>query len=110
MIIPGSHLILAFSTVLHDIHRIRRAAIGSYFSKAHIVTLEPFLRERAELLCDSLLQQSRDGPVEVHTLFLAFTNDTVCSYAFDYSMNLLEDPRRAENWRMTISAIADLTP
>ena len=101
---------LAFSTIDHDIHRMRRAAIGSYFSKARITALEPFLHKRVELLCKSLFQQSLDGPVEMHTLFLAFANDTVCSYAFDYSMNLLEDPQRAKDWRKTINAIASLTP
>ena len=89
---------------------MRRAAISSYFSKARITALEPFVHKRVELLCESLLRQSRDGPVEMHTLFLAFANDTVCSYAFDYSMNLLEDPQRAKNWRRTIEAIASLTP
>ena len=100
----------AFSTIDHDEHRMRRAAIGSYFSKARITALEPFLHERVGLLCDSLLRQARDGPVEMHTLFLAFANDTVCSYAFDYSMNLLEDPQRAKDWRLTINAVSSLTP
>ena len=106
----GLHHTIAFSTISHDVHRMRRAAIGSYFSKTRIMALEPFVQKRVELLCESLLQQSRDAPVEVHTLFLAFANDTVCSYAFDYSMNLLEDPQRARDWRTTISAIAGLTP
>ena len=110
MIIPSSHFITAISTIPHDVHRMRRASIGSYFSKSHIVALEPLLRKRVELLCDCLLQQSRNGPVEVHTLVLAFANDTICSYAFDYSMKLLEDPQRAHNWRLTISAVAGLTP
>lgn len=101
---------IAFSTISHDVHRMRRAAIGSYFSKTRITALEPFVQKRVQLLCESLLQQSRNAPVEVHTLFLAFANDTVCSYAFDYSMNLLEDPQRARDWRTTISAIAGLTP
>ena len=101
---------IAFSTIPHEVHRMRRTAIGPYFSKARITALEPFLHKRVELLCQSLLTQSRDGPVEMHTLFLAFANDTVCCYAFDYSMDLLEDPQRAKEWRTTINAIASLTP
>ena len=71
------------------------AAIGSYVSKMRFAALEPFLEERVKLLCESLLQQARKGPVEVHTLLLAYANGTICNYAFDYSMNILEDPQRA---------------
>lgn len=105
-----SHITTAFSTIDHDVHRMRRAAIGSYFSKQRITALEPFIQRRVELLCESLRRQSQVEPVEVHTIFLAFANDTVCSYAFDYTMSLLEDPQRAKDWKATITAIASLTP
>ena len=89
---------------------MRRAAVAPYFSTKRIADLEPFIQRRIDLLCDSLRWQSQHGPVEVHTLFLAFANDTVCSYAFNYTMNLLEDPKRAKDWQGTISAVASLTP
>ncbi|KAL8885902.1 MAG: hypothetical protein Q9215_006310 [Flavoplaca cf. flavocitrina] len=89
---------------------MRRSAISSYFSKSSIADLEPFIHKRVELLCDSLRSQSRKPPVDFHALFLAYANDTVCAYSFDYSMNLLEYPDIASNWKMTINAIASLTP
>ncbi|KAL8882352.1 MAG: hypothetical protein Q9198_000640 [Flavoplaca austrocitrina] len=89
---------------------MRRSAISSYFSKSSIADLEPFIHKRVELLCDSLRSQSRKAPVDVHALFLAYANDTVCAYSFDYSMNLLEDPDIASDWKLTINAIASLTP
>ena len=89
---------------------MRRAAISSYFSKTRIEALEPFLRKRVELLCESLRRQAQDGPVEVLTLFLAFAEDTVCSYAFDYSMDLLEDSQRGKEWRTMISDSGDVIP
>lgn len=100
----------AFSTIPHDMHRMRRSAISSYFSKPSIADLEPFIHKRVELLCHTLRSQSRKGPVDVHALFLAYANDTVCAYSFDYSMNLLEDSEIASNWKLTINAIASLTP
>ena len=84
--------------------------MSPYFSKSSITQLEPFIQQRVELLCQSLEQQSKQGPVELHTIYLAFANDTVCSFAFDYSMDLLENPSVAKEWKMTISAIASLTP
>ncbi|KAL8697028.1 MAG: hypothetical protein Q9224_002505, partial [Gallowayella concinna] len=99
-----------FSTVSHSHHRIRRRALNPYFSKSSTASLEPFIQRRVELLCRSLKQQLREGPVELHTIYLAFANDTVCSFAFHYSMNLLEDPSLARDWKATISAIASMTP
>ena len=46
----------------------------------------------------------------MHTLFLAYANDTVCQYAFDYSMRLLEEPQKAQEWMTTIASVASLTP
>ncbi|KAL8919632.1 MAG: hypothetical protein Q9208_006664 [Pyrenodesmia sp. 3 TL-2023] len=108
--IDRMHRESAFSTISHDMHRLRRSAISSYFSKSSIADLEPFIHKRVELLCDTLRSQSRRAPVDVHALFLAYANDTVCAYSFDYSMNLLDDPEVASNWKMTINAIASLTP
>lgn len=42
------------------------------------------------------MRQARDGPVELHTICLAFANDIVCSFALDYSMNLLKDTSPSE--------------
>ena len=84
--------------------------MNPYFSKSSIAQLEPFIQQRVDMLCQSLMRQSKDGPVELHTIYLAFANDTVCSFAFDYSMNLLEDPGLARQWKATISAIASMTP
>lgn len=48
--------------------------------------------------------------MEIYTLFLAFANNTVCSYALGYSMPLLEIPQRATDWGTSIEGIASLTP
>lgn len=84
--------------------------MNPYFSKSSIAQLEPFIKQRVDMLCRSLEQQSKEGPVELHTIYLAFANDTVCSFAFDYSMDLLNNPALAKEWKKTISAIASMTP
>ena len=84
--------------------------MNPYFTKPRIMALEPFIRARVKLLCESLIKQSTEGPVEMYTLFLAFANDTVCSFAFDYSMHLLENPQRATDWGATMKSITTLTP
>ena len=89
---------------------MRRSALTPYFTRPSVMALEPFIRARVELLCESLIQQSKEGPVEIYTLFLAFANDIIGDYAFDYSMHLLKNPQRAADWRTTIDGIASLTP
>lgn len=55
-------------------------------------------------------QARRDGVIELGINFSAFTSDVVCGYVFGGSLGLLKDPRRASEWKDTISAVAVLTP
>ena len=50
-----------FSTLDHDHHRLRRGALGTYFSKRKVQELEPRLRTKVLLLRQRLLERGRHG-------------------------------------------------
>ena len=53
---------------------------------------------------------SESGFSEMRSNYLAMTTDTLCGHAFEKSLDLLESKQRANEWRLTINAVAILTP
>lgn len=101
----------ASGTILHNVHRKRRAAISPWFSKRSITMHEPCILAQVEALCETIKKQfTCNGMVELRVNFSAYTTDVVCSYVFDGSLGLLKDTKRALEWKTTISAVAALTP
>ncbi|KEF50944.1 uncharacterized protein A1O9_13006 [Exophiala aquamarina CBS 119918] len=83
----------AFATPDHNLHRMRRAALNPYFSKAKVRSLQP----RIESSLNNLLARfdefgaSRE-PMTVSLAYAALTNDVVMEYAFARSDNRLLAP------------------
>lgn len=50
------------------------------------------------------------GVAEMHKTYLAMTTDTLCDHTFGESLALLQEDKRADNWKRTIKAVAVLTP
>lgn len=82
-----------FTTVPHDLHKTRRAALNPFFSKASVARLTPVIRERVQALLYRF-DQFRESHDILHAshAFAAFTNDVVMQYAFARSDNRLEAP------------------
>ncbi|MCJ1305556.1 hypothetical protein MMC08_008370, partial [Hypocenomyce scalaris] len=82
-----------FSTVGHDQHKARRAALGWFFSMASVRRLQPILEERLQLLITRLrgFKDAEGEVMKVGYAFAAFTNDVVTEYAFGRSGHLLEE-------------------
>lgn len=104
-----------FGTVDHNIHRGRRAAISSFFSKRAITDIEPWIHEKADQLCANFnAQQNKNGNVELRVNFLAITTDVIAAHSLNGSnphktIGLLQDEEKARDWQKTISALAFLT-
>lgn len=64
------------STVGHDHHKARRAAVSSFFSMASVRRLQPVIEESVGLLIERIRDfKDADGKVvQVNRLFAAFTN------------------------------------
>ncbi|KAL1863207.1 hypothetical protein Plec18170_000037 [Paecilomyces lecythidis] len=83
----------AIGTVEHQVHRMRRAALNPFFSKAGVYRLESVIQEKVDLMLRRL-EEFRDSgrPIPLDAMFPAFTNDVVMEYAFARSDHRLEHP------------------
>ncbi|KIX07822.1 uncharacterized protein Z518_02476 [Rhinocladiella mackenziei CBS 650.93] len=92
-----------FSTVPHDLHRMRRSVLNPYFSKRNIVHLEPVITERVEKLSKRLSEAaSQDEVVRLDVAFMALTTDTISEYAFAQDTLFLDEPDFCPMWKDTI--------
>jgi cytochrome P450 len=70
-----------FATVEHDKHRMRRAALNPFFSKASVRRLQPVIQERLDVMMERFRGFGNSGEVMTVSLaFAAFTNGYNCSY------------------------------
>ena len=98
-------------TLDHNVHRKRRAAFSSIFSKTTIVSAEPLIHEKVELLGERLKAQLADtGIAEVRRYYLATTTDMISQHIFDKSLNLLQSDQAAKDWQNTIKEITRAIP
>lgn len=58
------------------------------------------------MLKESLVSRK---PIDLNTLFLAFSVNSIGSYAFNLDFNFMEDAEAAKNWRQTIDSVAITT-
>ncbi|KAL8729123.1 MAG: hypothetical protein Q9166_004954 [cf. Caloplaca sp. 2 TL-2023] len=100
-----------FGTVSHELHRKRRAALDPFFAKSTVASSGDILYDKMEALNQTFEKKLAENKVvELRQAFLALTTDTLCGYAFDRSMNLLNDEQGAADWWRTIQTVAILTP
>ena len=75
-----------------QLHRMRRAQLSSFFSKASVRRLEPVVVKTVNKLTDAL--QTHKGslePVVVSSAYSGFAIDVITDYCFAKSSNLLDD-------------------
>jgi hypothetical protein len=82
-----------FSTVPHDVHRRRRAALNPFFSKAAVARLEPEIQQLVNQLCGRLMEFQASGkPADLGLAFAALTADVVTEYSFGKAYECLKAP------------------
>ena len=78
-------------TVPHDLHKIRRASLNSYFSKASVKRLEPMIKDITSKLLKRLDAASMSGEVlTMRMVYKAVTSDVINAYAFGKSKNEID--------------------
>ncbi|GIJ86405.1 hypothetical protein Asppvi_005293 [Aspergillus pseudoviridinutans] len=66
-----------FSTIDHDIHRMRRAALLPFFSNSYVRKMQPDVQERLDVLFKRMASfKDTDEPVNANCVFAAFSNET----------------------------------
>lgn len=93
-----------FSTIHHDLHRLRRGAMAKYFSKKNILALEPMVKKKVDMCCTRLrgFRESKEA-VNLRLLFSCFTTDVVTQYTFAKSFDFLSEPDLNRKWRETFN-------
>jgi hypothetical protein len=81
------------------------------FSKRAVNNAESMIQQKVDLLCERLQKQLANcGIAELRRNYLALTTDTLSCYAFEESLDLLNNEQGAFDWQRTIKAVAILTP
>lgn len=87
------------STLGHELHRIRRGSLASFFSKSSVQQLEPAVQSVVEKMVSRLQAlQGSSTNVNVINLFSSLTGDIVSGYAFARPYHFLDTPDFAPHW------------
>ncbi|KAF5500515.1 Cytochrome P450 monooxygenase sdnE [Colletotrichum siamense] len=93
----------SFSTVPHDLHRLRRGALNPFFSVRSVTQLEPLIRSKVEKLSARFGEIAQTGEVvRLDAAFMALTMDIICDYAFANDRKYLDEPDFKMIWKETI--------
>lgn len=88
-----------FSTPGHELHRIRRGSLSSFFSTGSVKELEPVVQSVVDKMVLRLQALQGSGTnVNVIHLYSCLTGDIISQYAFANSYNFLDDPDFAPYW------------
>ncbi|KAI1320329.1 cytochrome P450 [Xylariaceae sp. FL0255] len=82
-----------FSTMPHDLHKMRRTALLPYFSTAYVRRLQPVLQERLDVLLSRMKEyHDTDEPINANCMFAAYSNDITQMTSFGYCQQKIESP------------------
>lgn len=94
----------AFSTVDHDLHRVRRTALNPFFAKRSVVRLEPRIREKVATLVDRFAQAKDERTVlGLNGVYMALTMDVITDYCYGSSRDYLKEPDFKQRWADTLT-------
>ena len=80
----------AVGTVSHELHRVRRGALNTFFSKRAVMKLEPIIQQIVENGCDLLKTRGQGHRVlNLRNYFAAFSADVIGQVAFGSHYGLL---------------------
>ncbi|KAK0377483.1 hypothetical protein CLIM01_05145 [Colletotrichum limetticola] len=90
----GPVSVTGFSTVNHEVHRMRKGALSKFFSRQQMLKLEGEVQEFAQLTADKMLRSAGKEPFDVKEAFNCFTADIISQYAFGEPMGFISQ----EGW------------
>lgn len=95
----------------HDTHRMRRAALNPYFSKASVNKLETINREKVSILLERFEIHRVTGKlVSLSIILRALTSDIINQYAFGNSGNNLDCDDYNASFYESIAAFFEVAP
>lgn len=93
----------SFSTIPHELHRLRRGALNPFFSARSVSKLEPLIRSKVDKLSSRLSALAKSGEVvRLDVAFMALTMDIICDYSFALDPKYLDEADFKLEWKQTI--------
>ncbi len=95
------------ATESHELHRIRRAALSQYFSKASLQKLEPGVQAQVDKLMSRLYDVKGSGKIlNLLDVFACLTGDIIGQYSFAKPYGFLDDPDFAPYWHRIVMDVS----
>ncbi|KUI67678.1 Trichodiene oxygenase [Cytospora mali] len=88
----GPIVVGGFSTIPHELHRMRRLPMNKFFSRAQMLKLEGEVDDFTQRTCDKLLRTK--GPFDLKEAFNCYTADIISQYSFGEPMGFIDQ----EGW------------
>ncbi|KAF2836666.1 cytochrome P450 [Patellaria atrata CBS 101060] len=85
------------STVSHDLHRLRRAPLNTFFSKRNVVKMEQSVGKQVKKVVQRL-ERMRGKIVNLRDLYACFSADVIGDVAFGAGYGLLDKEDFAPGW------------
>ncbi|KAL2151657.1 hypothetical protein VTH82DRAFT_6755 [Thermothelomyces myriococcoides] len=85
----GPVSVTGFSTVPHELHRIRKGALSRFFSRNQMLKLEAEVLDMAQMVADKMLSFAGKEPFDIKEAFNCFTADVISQYAFGEPMGFV---------------------
>ena len=90
-----------------ELHRIRRASVSHYFSKASLQKLEPGVQSQVDKLLSRIQALQGSGKViNLLDVYACLAADVVCQYAFAKPDGFLDDKDFAPFWHQSIMDVS----
>ncbi|KAK2738258.1 hypothetical protein FQN57_007121 [Myotisia sp. PD_48] len=94
-----------FSTVPHDLHKLRRKPLTPMFSIQRISDFQEVIREKVNKFCDKISEYGEDREIPLDRGWMALTTDIITEYAFSRSYGQLDSPNFKETLHESLVAI-----
>ncbi|KAK3643962.1 hypothetical protein LTR56_009814 [Elasticomyces elasticus] len=86
-------------TPTFEMHRKRRRAFDSYYSRTSIFRLESVITILVQKMCTQICEVKGTGtPLNMSTMYRCLTTDIISDYCFSQSYNMLDDPQGNEKF------------
>ncbi|KJZ70886.1 hypothetical protein HIM_09712 [Hirsutella minnesotensis 3608] len=99
-----------FITLDHDHHRLRKAGLGTYFSKRKVQELEPRVKEKVLLLRQRLLERAGRGAINLKDAFGGMALDIITQYCFNQCMGALDREDLGREWNQLMASGVKINP
>ncbi|KAI2781612.1 cytochrome P450 [Daldinia loculata] len=86
----GPVSVTGFSTVPHELHRIRKAPFARFFSRQQVLKLEGEVHDFTQRTIDKMLRFANKDPFDVKEAYSCFTADIISQYAFGEPMGFVD--------------------